>query len=302
MHAFNVAHLEKLEKAKAAASAAQARLEGALQKVLRLYPCVRAATSQSRKDKVQQRKKVQLRAGHTTCPACRTRIDNSRVRELRLVNKFLGETELRCTNGGSPNTMSTRKFVLMKDRFFDCLNVKNTESKIPVIYAYRDVLDDRFMMTITKSGKKKHTFTSEEKILHLKEVVMKNVSEITDVELDSEDEDQEGANWLRCDQSFRTHRQASTHTLVIQRRLFYSDLAEAHSACNVVANTKATRSRIIRGSPKWWTTRPAAGASSAATGCKVSVYPVSNKHHSKHSASSQGFSRHRIQVYCWHNS
>eukprot|EP00058_Branchiostoma_floridae_P002242 XP_002587730.1 hypothetical protein BRAFLDRAFT_94633 [Branchiostoma floridae] len=41
--------------------------------------------------------------------------------------------------------MSTRKFVLMKDRFFDCLNVKNTESKIPVIYAYRDVLDDRFM-------------------------------------------------------------------------------------------------------------------------------------------------------------
>eukprot|EP00058_Branchiostoma_floridae_P002243 XP_002587731.1 hypothetical protein BRAFLDRAFT_94634 [Branchiostoma floridae] len=57
---------------------------------------------------------------------------------------------------------------------------------IKVFHDNRRRVDDH-----NKIREEKHTVTSEEKILHLKEVVMKNVSEITDVELDSEDEDQE---------------------------------------------------------------------------------------------------------------
>ncbi|XP_035690813.1 uncharacterized protein LOC118425822 [Branchiostoma floridae] len=48
------------------------------------------------------------------------------------------------TMQGRHDTISTRKFVLMMDKFFDCLNVKNTESNKPVLYPYRNVLDARF--------------------------------------------------------------------------------------------------------------------------------------------------------------
>ncbi|XP_066298380.1 uncharacterized protein [Branchiostoma lanceolatum] len=55
---------------------------------------------------------------------------------------------------------------------------------------------ENFQMTITRPGKKKHTFSSEEKVLHLKEIVLKNMAATTDVEIDSEEEEDDQEEYV----------------------------------------------------------------------------------------------------------
>ncbi|CAH1267617.1 Hypp3773 [Branchiostoma lanceolatum] len=50
---------------------------------------------------------------------------------------------------------------------------------------------EHFQMTVTKPGKKKHTFTSSEKVEHLKEVLRNNISTTTSFESGSEEEEED---------------------------------------------------------------------------------------------------------------